>query len=234
MHYVVGDIHNENKKLRQLLRQISFGADDHIYILGDLFDRGGEDADPVGVYFTVLELGERCTALRGNHDQWLAAYIRNYYSLSEREQERCAPYTYNSFDLMRQRLTPVDMRQLEAFINSLPLHTRLNLEQKEYLFAHAMTCAPGSWRKADYYLMGDWYFDLFVTGGIPEYISFCGHHNTGGFSGFPGAYCDGEEISIWHNEANNVYMMDCGCGFAHGRLACMCLETRERFYIDSE
>ena len=88
MHYVVGDIHNENKKLRQLLRQISFGADDHIYILGDLFDRGGEDADPVGVYFTIRELGERCTALRGNHDQWLAAYIRNYYSLSEREQER--------------------------------------------------------------------------------------------------------------------------------------------------
>lgn len=234
MHYVVGDIHNENKKLRQLLRQISFGKEDHLYILGDLFDRGGEDADPVGVYFTVLELGERCTALRGNHDHWLATYIREYYSLPEREQKSCAPYSYNSFDLMRQRLTPVDMRQLETYINSLPLHTGLTLGEKEYLFAHAMTSDPGRWKKANYYLMGDWYFDLFVTAGISEYISFCGHNNTGGFSAFPGAYCDEEGTSIWRNEAGNVYMMDCGCGFACGRLACMCLETGERFYVDSK
>lgn len=120
MHYVIGDVHNNNKKLRRLLKQISFGPDDHVYILGDLFDRGGSDADPVGVYFTVLELEERCTAVRGNHDQWLAAYIHYYDSLPEKAQPGCAPYMYNSFELMRQRLTPVDLRQLETLSTASP------------------------------------------------------------------------------------------------------------------
>ncbi len=230
MHYVLGDVHNNCKKLCQLLQRISLGTRDHLYVLGDLFDRGGDDADPAGVYCKILELGKRCTALRGNHDQWLAAYIRHYASLSRREQEACTPYMYNSFDLLRQQLSPEDMGKLEAFIRSLPLHTDLELENRKYLFAHAMTSAPDRWRKADYYLMGDWYTELFATKGIPGYISFCGHNNTSEFSRFPGAYCDEEGTSIWHNEAGNLYMMDCGCGFPGGRLACMCLETGERFY----
>lgn len=230
MNYVIGDIHNNNKKLQNMLKQISFGPDDHVYLLGDLFDRGGNDADPAGVYFTVLGLGDRCTALRGNHDHWLAQYIHYYYSLSEKAQPGCTPYVYNSFYLLQQRLTPMDLRQLEEFIYHLPLHAELELEQK-YLFAHAMTSSPDRWRKADYYLMGDWYTDLFVTEGVPGYISFCGHNNTSEFSTFPGTYCDEEGTSIWHNDAGNVYMMDCGCGFTGGRLACMCLETGERFYV---
>ena len=36
--------------------------------------------------------------------------------------------------------------------------------------------------------------------------------------------------SIWCNDRHNVYLLDCGCGFAGGRLACLCLETKERFY----
>ncbi len=39
-----------------------------------------------------------------------------------------------------------------------------------------------------------------------------------------------ENRSVWRNEKGNVYMMDCGCGFADGRLACLCLESGERFY----
>ncbi len=230
MHYVIGDVHNNNQKLCQILQKISLGARDHIYILGDLFDRGGEDADPAGVYWKILELGKRCTALRGNHDQWLAAYIRYYDSLSQQERENCTPYMYNSFDLLQQRLTPGDLRQLEAFIHRLPLHADLELKGKKYLFAHAMTSSPDRWRKADFYLMGDWYIDQFVTEGVPDYVSFCGHSNTANFSTFSGAYCDEEGTSIWHNEAGNVYMMDCGCGFTGGRLACMCLETGERYY----
>jgi hypothetical protein len=44
------------------------------------------------------------------------------------------------------------------------------------------------------------------------------------------AYLDEETNSIWLNNQENVYMVDCGCGLAGGRLACICLETGERFY----
>lgn len=51
MHYVIGDIHNEVKKLNSILEQIHPGHDDEVTVLGDLFDRGGDEADPTGVYF---------------------------------------------------------------------------------------------------------------------------------------------------------------------------------------
>ena len=72
--------------------------------------------------------------------------------------------------------------------------------------------------------------DDFLLRGIPGYISFCGHQNTGAFVSYPGTYCDENDRSIWHNAVGNVYMMDCGCGITSGRLACYCIETGERFY----
>ena len=45
-----------------------------------------------------------------------------------------------------------------------------------------------------------------------------------------GRYLDEESNSIWLNEQENVYIMDCGCGLPNGRLAGICLETGERFY----
>lgn len=36
------------------------------------------------------------------------------------------------------------------------------------------------------------------------------------------------------NEKGNVYLLDCGSGFKGGRLACMCLETGQRFYSSCE
>lgn len=231
MHYVMGDIHNENRKLQTMLKKIDFGEKDHVFLLGDLFDRGGESANPAGVYFTVLGLGERCTVVRGNHDQWLADYIRYYEALSEEKRITCWPYVYNSFAMLQQRLTPVDLLQLADVINGFPLQEKLELEGKNYLFAHAMTFPPRGQKRKEYYLMGGLDSDRFAESGFPDYISFCGHHSTGNFAAFPGRYLDEENMSVWCNVTGNVYMMDCGCGFEGGRLACMCLESGERFYV---
>lgn len=142
MQFVVSDIHNDNLKLRRLLQTISFTSEDHLTLLGDLFDRGGENADPVGVYFTVLGLGNRCTIIRGNHDQWLAEYIDFYFSLPEKKRLRCEPYQYNSFDLMQKRLPAVDMQELSARIKNCPLQAALKIGQASYLFAHAQASSP--------------------------------------------------------------------------------------------
>ena len=36
-----------------------------------------------------------------------------------------------------------------------------------------------------------------------------------------GRYLDGQH-SIWVNDLENMYMLDCGCGLPNGRLACIC------------
>lgn len=67
--------------------------------------------------------------------------------------------------------------------------------------------------------------------GIKGYVSLIGHHDSGYQYNNPyGSYLDDKLNSIWVNEPENVYMVDCGCGLPNGRLACICLETRERFY----
>lgn len=232
MHYVIGDIHNELQKLKSVLAQINLTQEDELIVLGDVFDRGGVDADPVGVYFALSGIQGKCSWVRGNHDQWLADYVKMYYSCSDRKRVKMPAYTYNSFELMRQRLTEVDMLNLADLIDSLPLQKELEIDGAKYLFAHAMTSPVGVPQKRDYYLMGTFDLEAFFMEGIEGVISMCGHTPTENIlrGRYNNMYLDEYKNSIWRNEKENVYLLDCGCGFKSGRLACICLETGERFY----
>ena len=79
VHYITSDIHNNSEKFEELLKKLDLKKDDKLYILGDLFDRSNYNPDSVGVYFTVLALGDKCHVIRGNHEQELAEYIASYY-----------------------------------------------------------------------------------------------------------------------------------------------------------
>ena len=47
MHYVLADVHNDNKKFSKMLKLIQFSEQDHLYILGDLFDRASYNPEPL-------------------------------------------------------------------------------------------------------------------------------------------------------------------------------------------
>ena len=77
--YIIGDIHNSIKEFNSIIGQIAPSVQDEIVLLGDVFDRGGGNPDPVGVYFSILRLSMNVNVkwVRGNHDHMLAEYI--YY-----------------------------------------------------------------------------------------------------------------------------------------------------------
>lgn len=232
MHYVMGDIHNESVKLQRVLDQIHISVNDELIVLGDLFDRGGANPDPVGVYFILSGIQGKCTWIRGNHDHWLAEYIKKYYSASERRRQKMSPYTYNSFDIMNKRITEFDLLNMADFILKLPLQKEIVIGEQKYLFAHAMTSYPSVPQTRNYYMMGNYDLDAFFLEGIEGYISICGHTPTENllWKSDRTMYLDEYRKSIWRNKKGNVYLLDCGCGFESGRLACMCLETGERYY----
>ena len=230
MVYVVADIHNDAVRFKELIKRIGPEKDDRLILLGDLFDRCNYNPIPLEVYFTVLENIGRCTVIAGNHDRWLGEYIKRYYTASDAVRQRMTPYHYNSFDLLKRRLTQADMLALADWLLMLPLQQTMEIEGKDYLFAHAMTSDPYDVKADDYYLMAEGP-DSFYTDGIEGYISFCGHSDTGYFRRYGGRYLDEAKTSIWVNDKENVYMMDCGCGYSAGRLACYCIETGERIYI---
>ena len=230
MHYVLGDIHNDNNRFEAMLQKIELKEEDHLIVLGDLFDRCGSDPDPVGVYFNILKLGHKVSVIMGNHELMLSKFIDDYYNTPERKRHKIQPYGYNSFDLMKERLTEVDMKNLSSFIKRFQAQIQITLDGVTYLFAHAMTSLPEDKRSLTYYTNGI-LDDAFYKNGIPGYVSICGHTDTSFFAHYGGTYSDKNNPSIWKNDLNNVFMVDCGCGFSGGRLACMCLETSEEYYV---
>lgn len=217
MHYVTSDIHNDNRRFQSLLQKIRFTKSDKLYILGDVFDRSSHEPDPVGVYFSVLKLGDSCVVVRGNHDEWLASYLWDYCHRTEKERARMQPYPYNSFTLLQERLTGVDLLTLAETIRGWPLQTSITLEGTAYLLAHAQTASPSEQKEDDYYLLGEADDRVWMERGIEGYISVCGHRNRGNH--------------IWKNEIGNLYLCDCGCGYRDGWLGCLCLETKEVLYV---
>lgn len=214
--YVMSDIHNNYMLFKKMLHAIHFSKEDRLFVLGDIFDRSNHNPNPVDLYFQVLSLGERCIVIRGNHDQWLAEYILDYFSLPERKRRKIEPYRYNSFELLRDRLTPIDLQNLAKDIMQWPLQLQVEINEERYLLSHAMTSLPDELQLQDYYLAGI-QDEVYLERGIPGYISICGHSCTGG--------------RIWKNRKGNLYAIDCGCGFRDGKLGCLCLETKEEFYV---
>ena len=218
MHYVTSDIHNDSERLKVLLKKLNLQKDDKLYILGDLFDRSNHKPDPVGVYFSILELGDKCQVIKGNHEQELAEYIMTYYQTPERKRTRLEPYSYNTFELLEERLTPVDIQNIKKWIETLPLQVELEVNGTKYLLAHAMTVKPNMQCEDKVYLPGSEDFHNFLLNGVEGYVSICGHSNP-------------EGSDIWRNSKGNVIICDCGCGFRSGRLGCLCLETGEEIYV---
>lgn len=228
MNYVIGDIHNDNCRFEAMLKQIKLRDADHLYLLGDLFDRCNAHADPVGVYFNVLRLDGRVTVLLGNHDLWLADYIDEYYQTPERKRKKMKEHI--TFEIIKGRLTDVDIMEMSKYIRTFPVQKSIEIGTRHYLLAHAKTSISKGESDLEYFLMGAG-DDSFYTEGIEGTISVCAHTDTSFLGKYGGHYSVEGQPSIWRNDRKNVIMVDCGCGFENGRLAGMCLETGEEFYV---
>lgn len=231
MNYVTSDIHNDFEKFDLLLSTINFSkSSDHLYILGDLFDRGFHP-QPLEIYFKILELGESCTVIRGNHDDYLSEYIFEYLSTSERKRKKIRDYEYNTFSLIKNRLTEVDLSNLADWLKSKPLQIPVTVNGENFLLAHAQTSSLEKILSDDYYLMGEVDFS-FLKQGIEGYVSICGHNPTGLIRLWFGDDYRPKQMEIWSNNKKNVYMIDCGCGLSGDcRLACLRLEDRREIYV---
>ena len=64
MIYVMSDIHGYGARYRNVLNQIKLKKTDHLYILGDVIDRG---PDGIGLLRETMKK-ENITLLMGNHE----------------------------------------------------------------------------------------------------------------------------------------------------------------------
>ena len=151
--------------------------------------------------------------------------------MPRRKRAGFRPYGYNSFDIMNSRIPPNDILKIADDILRWPLQISAVIGEEQYLFAHSMTSEVDVEKSRDYYLMGTKLDFKFLRNGIDGFISVCGHHPTSTIRQWYGDDNCPKQNEIWHNNKENVYMIDCGCGFSTGRLACLRLEDKAEYYV---
>ena len=84
------------------------------------------------LYFEILKY-PNIYVIQGNHDVWVKKEIREKYA-----GQKVGEYlTYNSFELMAERLTPIDMLDLADWIDDKPYYIELMLDGQYFQIAQS-------------------------------------------------------------------------------------------------
>lgn len=232
MYYVMSDIHGEYEKYLYMLEKIHFSEKDILFVLGDMVDRGQKPLTVIRDMMTRPNV----FPMMGNHD-FLALYLLDKLS-PEIEQLNFNSLTVEDINdvllwlqdggettiAQYQMLSPEERREVLEFLSELPLYETLDIGEKTFILVHA---GLGNFRP-DKKLSEYTPEELIMTRENPDRKFFeddnifiiNGHTPTPLITGKP---------EIYHS-ANNIYI-DCGACFEGGRLACLCLDTMQEFYI---
>ncbi|MFP4200686.1 MAG: metallophosphoesterase family protein [Clostridia bacterium] len=187
------DIHGHARAFLSLLHEAQWRpGEDTLVLLGDYIDRGPAPRRVVAEVRTLLRC-PKVVALRGNHEQMLADYLRGdiprFRYLANGGETTLADYGDDTEALARNA----------AFLERLPLH----FETEEYVFVHA-GLRPGvplaEQRQRDML----WIRDEFIRGYRGKTVVF-GHTPTPYISGEAEVYFGRDKIGIdtgaaygWH------------------------------------
>ena len=234
MIYVMSDIHGEYGKYRRMLEKIRFSDEDALYILGDVVDRGPE---PVKL-LQNMAVRENVFPIMGNHDAMARRLLEEL--LVEITEENAESHIDGG--LLREIMewmadggdkTMKDFKRIGAeeradlidYLGDFELYEAVDVGEKTFILIHAglHNFAPG--RRLSSYRPDELLFERHDYSrryfDDPSVFIVTGHTPTLSISGKAEIY-----------RANNNILIDCGAAFEGGRLACLCLDTMEEYYID--
>lgn len=234
MIYAMSDIHGEYDKYLKMLDKIRFGEEDTLYILGDVVDRGDQPAR----ILQNMAMRENVFPIMGNHEAVAMEMMKRL--LVEITEENAESHI--DAELMSRlmdwqmdggsatmkdfrRLTPDERADLMDYMSDFSLYETVDAGERTFVLVHAglhnfSPSRPLRSYRADELLFerhdyGRRYFD------DPSIYIVTGHTPTLALTG---------KAEIYH--ANNNILIDCGAAFPGGRLACLCLDTMEEFYVE--
>lgn len=229
--YVMSDLHGEYKKFLQMLEQIQFQDDDILFILGDIIDRGPQ---PISL---LLDLSVRSNVfcILGNHE-YMALQILQTLDVEITEENwntQLTPEIMQGYLEWMQNGGAVTLQQYRAldtedregvleFLEDLVLYDLATVGGQCFVLVHAGFLHFSPDRPLDDYAAEELIFER-TDYEIPYFsnaITITGHTPTLSITGKPQIYRKGNHINI-----------DCGACYTDGKLACLCLNTMEEFYV---
>lgn len=231
--YVISDIHGNYDAYIKMLKTIHFSDKDTLYILGDILDRGPH---PIK---TILDLMKRpnVACVVGNHEYMALSCLK--FLIKEITEQALEKLDFNVLEMLlgwqQNGAAPTinEFYQLDAtarkevieFISDFNLYEEIRIQDRTYVLVHAgfANFDPDRplweygldeliWERPDYNI--PYYPDKYVVTGHTPTMAIPGNPRPGYI------YKNSHHIAI-----------DCGAVFG-GRLACLCLETEEEFYVE--
>ncbi len=129
--YVFSDVHGHHRTLERLLERVSPAAEDTVWILGDMVDRG---PDPVSVMRTCRELANG-HILMGNHEDMMLTAFKNPRDLTAQfswEMNGGATTAAGLASLSNEACL-----DLVEWADSLPLGAHVCVDDQQYILVHA-------------------------------------------------------------------------------------------------
>lgn len=158
--YVMSDIHGYLNRVSDLLRQVSFGDGDELFVLGDIIDRGPQSAE--AIIWAIEEAPCNIHFLMGNHEDMMLSVLKrdiNAFTIEESQAWGCnEPWSWNGGDKTMQGLSNLTTPQwrkdiLIPWLESLPFYFDVTLGENRYMMVHA-GLSTSVYRSDDFYSNG--------------------------------------------------------------------------------
>ena len=220
MIYVMSDIHGNLRRYRSVISQIRLTPDDHLYVLGDVIDRG-----PDGLHILSELLNQpNVTVLLGNHEYMMLEAVRSEFRWQAIRlwYRNGGLVTHNAY----MELSAEQQTQTRRNLMRLPLTAEITVNEICYLLTHSTPPDEQTFIPTNYQSPAEAAVWTRIRPDAPapdgKTLVF-GHTPTE-------HYQDGTPLRIWYGE--DKIGIDCGSGNeSHQcRLACLRLDDMKEFY----
>lgn len=214
MQYVISDIHGHYDMFMKMLEKIKFSSNDHLYILGDVIDRG---PNPIKTLQWVFKQ-KNVELLLGNHEIMLLMALNKNDIAFQCWMQNGGEITLDQFNKLRQDLKDDIVKNL--------IESKYLIELDKYILVHAGINPNNTIDKQD---KDDliWIREDFINSPtkLNKKVVF-GHTPT--------QYIDYSNWGkIWHDQQyKDKIGIDCGVYSKKGNLGCLCLDNLDEFYIE--
>ena len=234
MNYVISDIHGDYGSYRKMLDIIGFDDTDTLYIVGDICDRGLYSAE---LYLDIMAR-KNVISIKGNHE-FMAEKVLPYLFGFEKIKSR--KYYNGDYEIWLDnggkktieslsRLDDADKKRILDYIDQMPFYVTVKTDSREFLLVHAGLHGYEPQKSLDSYLPHDlvWMRPSDFNAKLwedPNKYLVVGHTPTSFIN-------PDRSLRIFHGKGN-IIAIDCGNAYraAGGKLACICLDTMEEFYV---
>jgi len=226
VHYIMSDIHGNERRFHSVLQQIGLQPEDTLYILGDVIDRhpGG-----IRILRQIMAM-PNAKMLLGNHEYMMLRALGCPYD-DYFDDGRALEHWYRNGGKVThdhwKRLRKTLRGEITDYLRSLPLHFDITVNGKAYKLVHGapMEAFARQMRYPNAIHFAVWRRLEAGEGLSDAYTLVFGHTPTR-------HYRDVVPMEIWQEPGR--IGIDCGSGYpdddSRGRLACLRLEDGKVFY----